>query len=40
MPFLYAQAPERKSKWVKLALQLMLAAEVVTFCAFVLLHLP
>jgi hypothetical protein len=40
MPFLYAQAPERKPKWVKFALQVLLAAEVLTFCAYVLLHLP
>jgi hypothetical protein len=40
MPFLYAQAPERKPKRLKFALQLLLAAEVLTFCAFVLLHTP
>jgi|HubBroStandDraft_6_1064221.scaffolds.fasta_scaffold1222948_2 hypothetical protein len=39
MPFLYAQEPERKPKWLKLSLQVMLAAEVLMFSAFVLLHL-
>ncbi|MEJ0066231.1 MAG: hypothetical protein WDM85_13115 [Caulobacteraceae bacterium] len=40
MPFLYAQERQRKPKWLKLALQLLLAGEVLTFCAFMLLHTP
>jgi hypothetical protein len=40
MPFLYAQEPQRKPKWLKLALQLLRAVEVLTFCGFVLLHMP
>ena len=40
MPFLYAQEPQRKPRWLKRALQLLLAVEVLTFCSFVLLHLP
>jgi hypothetical protein len=38
MPFLYVEAQERKSKWPKLVVQILLAVEVVTFCAFLALH--
>jgi len=38
MPFLYVQEPERKSKWPKVVVQLLLAVEVVMFCAFLALH--
>jgi hypothetical protein len=38
MPFLSAQEPERKSKWLKFVVQVLLATEVLLFCAFLALH--
>jgi hypothetical protein len=38
MPFLYVQEPERKSKWFKFVVQVLLAVEVLLFCAFLALH--
>ncbi len=38
MTFLYAEAPAPKRSRFKIALQLLLAVEILTFCGVILVH--